>query len=161
MEPRRRCCARGIDEVGQIFQAAFRDSVFSSVRWYGRWNSAQRATAHERDGSCLRDEVSFWAQSRASMRCSARGNLLRRASLARWPAADAFALAVYDAVWITASLSRDRGPRSDQALKAALVTAPTLFTEQVGTTLNAAGIESMEDFDSFHSRRTGSPSTGS
>jgi len=64
---------------------------------------------------------------------------------------DAFALAVYDAVWITAQAYLAVGGRGHQAaLKSALVTAADGFYGTSGwTKLNAAGDRKFGDFDFF------------
>ena len=76
-------------------------------------------------------------------------------------APDAFGLAVYDAVWVTAHAYLAAGGRGQPAgLKTAFVTAANNFYGASGwTALNAAGDRRFGDFDFFALSQTGTSST--
>jgi branched-chain amino acid transport system substrate-binding protein len=144
----------GFDEVVDIMKAAAADPVFSSVRWYGTDGTAlneplrtnAQAAAFARSVSFLTptpgvDDASLARREPVAARIAARAGLQP----------DAFALAVYDAVWITAQAYLAVGGRGHQAaLKSALVTAADGFYGTSGwTKLNAAGDRKFGDFDFF------------
>ncbi|MEO5588663.1 MAG: ABC transporter substrate-binding protein [Gemmatimonadaceae bacterium] len=151
----------GFDEVTDIFRLAAADPVLSSVRWYGTDGTAlneplrMNATA-----AAFAKQVSFWTPTPG----------VDEGARARWePVAvriaakagaqpDAFALAVYDAVWIAAqAYLAVGGAGHPAALKAAIVTAADGFYGASGwTKLNAAGDRKFGDFDFFSLSQSGS-----
>ena len=151
----------GFDEVVQIMQAASADPVLGSVRWYGTdgtaLNEPLRANA---TAAAFAKKVNFWAPTPGVD----EGDRARWEPIAARIAAkagqqpDAFALAVYDAVWIAASAYLAAGGTGHQAaLKTALVTAANNFQGASGwTRLNAAGDRQFGDFDFFVLNQNGS-----
>ena len=150
----------GFDEVVDIFKAATGDPVLSSVRWYGT------------DGTALTEPLRTDATAAAFARqvsFSAPIPGVDREASDRWqPIADriaaktgtqpdAFGLAVYDAVWVTAQAYLAVGGRGHAAaLKSAFVTAAnTLYGASGWTALNAAGDRRFGDFDFFDLSQSG------
>jgi len=144
----------GFDEVVDIMKLAAADPVFSSVRWYGTDGTAlneplrtnAQAAAFARSVSFLTptpgvDDASLTRREPVAARIASRAGLQP----------DAFALAVYDAVWIAAQAYLAVGGLGHQtALKSALVTAADGFYGTSGwTKLNAAGDRKFGDFDFF------------
>jgi branched-chain amino acid transport system substrate-binding protein len=151
----------GFDEVVQIFTAAAADPVFSSVRWYGTDGTALNEPLRTNAVAAgFARTVNFWTPTPG----------VDEGARARWePVAtriaakagmqpDAFALAVYDAVWITAQAYLATGGRGHpQILKSALVVAADgLYGASGWTTLNAAGDRRFGDFDFFALSQSGS-----
>ena len=89
------------------------------------------------------------ADRTAGVEVAARGRADRAGDVARQP--DAFALAVYDAVWLAAQAYLATGGTGHVTnLKSALVTAADGFYGASGwTKLNAAGDRKFGDFDFF------------
>lgn len=150
----------GFDEVVNIFLLAAADPVLSSVRWYGTDGTALNEPLRTNAvAAAFAKKVSFWApipgvDAGASARWQPVAS--RIASRGGQPA-DAFALAVYDAVWITAQAYLAVGGRGQPAaLKAALVTAADAFYGASGwTKLNPAGDRQFGDFDFFSLTQSG------
>ena len=151
----------GFDEVVQIFNAAAADPVFSSVRWYGTDGTALNEPLRTNAVAAgFAKTVNFWTPTPG----------VDEGARARWePVAtriaakagmqpDAFALAVYDAVWLTAQAYLATGGRGHpQILKSALVVAADgLYGASGWTTLNAAGDRRFGDFDFFALSQSGS-----
>ena len=151
----------GFDEVVQIFNAAAADPVFSSVRWYGTDGTALNEPLRTNAVAAgFAKTVNFWTPTPG----------VDEGARARWePVAariaakagmqpDAFALAVYDAVWLTAQAYLATGGRGHpQILKSALVVAADgLYGASGWTTLNAAGDRKFGDFDFFALSQSGS-----
>lgn len=151
----------GFDEVVQIFNAAAADPVFSSVRWYGTDGTALNEPLRTNAVAAgFARSVNFWTPTPG----------VDEGARARWePVAariaakagmqpDAFALAVYDAVWLTAQAYLATGGRGHpQVLKSALVVAAdALYGASGWTTLNAAGDRKFGDFDFFALFQSGS-----
>jgi branched-chain amino acid transport system substrate-binding protein len=151
----------GFDEVVDVFKLAATDSVLSSVRWYGTdgtaLNEPLRANAV---AAAFAKKVRFWTPTPGvDEGASARWQPVATRIAARANAQpDAFALAVYDAVWIAAQAYLAAGGTGHQAaLKSALVTAADSFYGASGwTKLNAAGDRQFGDFDFFSLSQTGS-----
>ncbi|MEO8577957.1 MAG: hypothetical protein ABI556_14710, partial [Gemmatimonadales bacterium] len=154
----------GFDEVVDIFKLAAADPVLKSVRWYGtdgtalneplRTDAAAAAFARLVSFHTPTPGVDAGASARwqpVSTRIATRANATP----------DAFALAVYDAVWVTAQSYLAAGGRGRApALKSAFVTAANGFYGASGwTALNAAGDRRFGDFDFFALTQSGSTST--
>ncbi len=149
----------GFDEVVDIFNLAAGDPVLASVRWYGTdgtaLNEPLRANART---AAFAKAVGFWTPTPGvDDGASARWQPVatRIAAIAKSPP-DAFALAVYDAVWLAAQAylaagHDNRGSATHVgALKSALVTAAGGFYGASGwTKLNAAGDRQYGNFDFF------------
>jgi branched-chain amino acid transport system substrate-binding protein len=150
----------GFDEVVDIFKLASADPVLSSVRWYGTDGTALSEPLRTNAvAAAFAKKVGFWTptpgvDAGASARWQPVATRIA-ARAGRQP--DAFALAVYDAVWITAEAYLATGGRGQpQALKAALVEAADGFYGTSGwTKLNAAGDRKFGDFDFFSLTQNG------
>jgi branched-chain amino acid transport system substrate-binding protein len=139
------------DEVVDIFVLASADPVLASVRWYGT------------DGTALNEPLKANATASAFARTvgfSSPSPGADNGGRDRWqPIAariqaragsqpDAFALAVYDAVWLIAESYLNSGKGDVTALKAGFVTAADNFYGASGwTKLNAAGDRAYGAFD--------------
>lgn len=154
----------GFDEVVDIFKLAAADPVLSSVRWYGTDGTAQNEPLRtDATAAAFARKVNFWTPiPGVDAGASARWQPVATRIAARAGAApDAFALAVYDAVWVTAqAYLATGGPGRFVALKKAFVTAADGFYGASGwTTLNAAGDRRFGDFDFFSLSQSGSTFT--
>ena len=148
------------DEVVPIFQAASADPVLSSVRWYGTDGTALNEPLRTNaTAAAFARKVSFWAPiPGVDAGASARWQpVATRIATRGGQPPDAFALAVYDGVWIAAQAYLAAGGRGQQAaLKAALVTAADAFYGASGwTKLNEAGDRKYGDFDFFSLAQSG------
>lgn len=148
----------GFDEVVGLITLAAADPVLVSVRWYGSDGvansgalqaSATTVEFAERVGyPCPIFGMDDAAVGRA-------GPVIQRIRARAGQEPDAFALAVYDAVWIAAQayLAGDDDP-DVAALRARFVTAAESHFGTTGwTALNAAGDRAAADFDFFALRR--------
>jgi branched-chain amino acid transport system substrate-binding protein len=150
----------GFDEVVDIFKLASADPVLSSVRWYGTDGTAlDEPLRTNAVAAAFAKKVGFWTPTPGvDAGASARWQPVATRIAARaGQQPDAFALAVYDAVWITAQAYLATGGRGQpQALKAAIVTAADGFYGASGwTKLNAAGDRKFGNFDFFSLTQTG------
>ncbi|MDB4950581.1 MAG: Extracellular ligand-binding receptor [Gemmatimonadetes bacterium] len=143
----------GFDEVASVFALAAADSVLGSVRWYGSDGVALSGALLTPQAAAFADGVGFPNPIFG----------LENANSEKWqPVAarikarsgvdpDAFALAVYDAVWVAAQAYLAT-PEPVQAadLKAKFVAAAGSYYGATGwTVLNAAGDRKYADFDFF------------
>jgi len=151
----------GFDEVVDIFKLASSDPVLSSVRWFGTDGTALNEPLRTNaQAAAFAQKVSFVSptpgvdDASSARRLPVAARIATRAGMQP----DAFALAVYDAVWITAQAYLAAGGRGHpDALKAALVTAADGFYGTSGwTKLNAAGDRKYGDFDFFSLVSSGS-----
>ena len=150
----------GFDEVVDIFKLAAADPVLSSVRWYGTDGTALNEPLRTNAvAAAFAKKVGFWTPTPGvDAGASARWQPVATRIAARaGQQPDAFALAVYDAVWITAQAYLATGGRGQpQALKAAIVSAADGFYGASGwTKLNAAGDRKFGDFDFFSLTQSG------
>jgi branched-chain amino acid transport system substrate-binding protein len=150
----------GFDEVVDIFKLAAADPVLSSVRWYGTDGTALSEPLRvDATAAAFARKVSFWAPiPGVDAGASARWQPVAARIAARAGAPpDAFGLAVYDAVWVTAQAYLAAGGRGHPAaLKKAFVTAANGFYGASGwTALNAAGDRRFGDFDFFALSQSG------
>jgi branched-chain amino acid transport system substrate-binding protein len=151
----------GFDEVVDIMKLAAADPVLSSVRWYGTDGTALNEPLRTNAvAAAFAKKVNFWTPTPG----------VDDGAKARWePVAtriaskagaqpDAFALAVYDAVWLAAQAYLAAGGTGHTAaLKSALVTAADGFYGASGwTKLNPAGDRKYGDFDFFVLNQSGS-----
>jgi branched-chain amino acid transport system substrate-binding protein len=154
----------GFDEAVDIFKLAAGDPVLSSVRWYGTDGTAQsEALRSDAAAAAFARNVSFMSpipgiDAGAAVRAQpVAARIAARANLQP----DAFGLAVYDAVWVTANaylVAQGRGHFS--ALKKAFVTAADSHYGTTGwTTLNSAGDRRYGDFDFYALIQSGSTFT--
>jgi branched-chain amino acid transport system substrate-binding protein len=150
----------GFDEVVPIFTAAAADPVLSSVRWYGTDGTALNEPLRTNAvAAAFAKKVSFWTPTPGvDAGASARWQPVATRIAARGgQQPDAFALAVYDAVWLTMQAYLATGGRGQTtALKTALVAAADGFYGASGwTKLNAAGDRKFGDFDFFSLTQNG------
>ena len=148
------------DEVASIFTSAAADPLLSSVRWYGSDGVVQSdALIQNRQAAEFARRVGYpnpvfgleegardvWEPLAARIR--QRTNL----------EPDAFALAVYDAVWVVARGYVASGATlSIEELKQAFTTAASTHFGATGwTVLNAAGDRKYGDFDFWGVREVG------
>ena len=148
------------DEAAALFARAATDPVLGTVRWYGSdgvalsdalLNNTQAAEFAIRVGypnpifGLEEGAREVWEPLSARIR--SRANL----------APDAFALAVYDAVWVAAKayLATGTSPDAAELKQAFTATAGTHFGATGWTALNAAGDRRYGDFDFWAIRREG------
>jgi len=150
----------GFDEVVDIFKLAAADPVLSSVRWYGTDGTALNEPLRTNAvAAAFAKKVGLWTPTPGvDAGASARWQpVAARIEARAGQQPDAFALAVYDAVWITAQAYLATGGRGQPAaLKTSLVAAANSFYGASGwTTLNAAGDRRFGDFDFFSLSQSG------
>ena len=144
----------GFDEVADVFAAAAADPVLASVRWYGADGIAGSTALLARPAAvAFAQKVGYPApifgldQSSADKWQPIAARIQARAGVTP----DAFALGVYDAVWVAALayLASDRPPQIEE-LGANFATAAGSFYGATGwTALNAAGDRRYANFDFF------------
>ncbi len=151
----------GFDEVVDIFKLTANDAVLGSVRWYGTDGTALNEPLRTNAAAAsFATKVNFWTPTPGvEAETSARWQPIatRIAAKAGGAQPDAFALAVYDAVWVTAQAYLAAGGKGQiPALKKAIVTAADSFYGASGwTKLNAAGDRQYGDFDFFSLKQSG------
>lgn len=152
----------GFDEVVGIFNAASADPVLGSVRWYGTDGTALNEPLRTNaTAAAFAKKVNFWTPTPGvdeGARARWEPVATRIAARANGAQPDAFALAVYDAVWITAQAYLAVGGTGHVSdLKAAIVAAADQFYGASGwTKLNPAGDRKFGDFDFFALSQSGS-----
>jgi branched-chain amino acid transport system substrate-binding protein len=154
----------GFDEVVDIFKLAALDPVLGSVRWYGTDGTALNEPLRTNAVAAgFAKKVNFWTPTPGvDDGAKARWEPVATRIAAKAGAQpDAFALAVYDAVWLAAqSYLAVGGTGHISALKSALVTAANGFYGASGwTKLNPAGDRQFGDFDFFVLSQNGSAFT--
>ena len=151
----------GFDEVVDIFKLAAADPVLSSVSWFGT------------DGTALSEPLRASAEASAfAMRVGFVAPIfgVDPSAMTRWQpvaarittragrAPDAFALAVYDAVWIAAYAYLALGAKGEDpaVLRSRFVESAAAFYGTTGwTKLNAAGDRQFGNFDFFGLKTVG------
>jgi len=157
----------GFDEVVDIFKLATTDPVLSSVRWYGTDGTAlTEPLRNDATAAAFARKVNFWAPIPGVDReASDRWQPIATRIAARAGGAqpDAFGLAVYDAVWVTAQAYLSAGGRGNPAaLKSAFVTAANnLYGASGWTVLNPAGDRQFGNFDFYSLTLNGASSAWS
>lgn len=152
----------GFDEVVAVMNAASADPVLGSVRWYGTDGTALNEPLRTNaTAAAFAKKVNFWTPTPGvDEGASARWQPVatRIAARANGAQPDAFALAVYDAVWIAAqAYLAVGGTGHTTALKAAIVsTADGFYGASGWTKLNPAGDRKFGDFDFFALSQNGS-----
>ena len=155
----------GFDEVVEVFKAASTDAVLGSVRWYGTDGTALNEPLRTNAvAAAFAKKVNFWTPTpgvEEGARARWEPIATRIAAKAGGAQPDAFALAVYDAVWLAAQAYLTTGGTGHVAtLKSAFVTAADGFYGASGwTKLNAAGDRKFGDFDFFSLSQSGSTFT--
>ena len=142
----------GFDEVAAILAAARRDPVLASVRWYGSDGVAHsEALVRNAEAAAFATRVGYpnpifgLDQGARDIWEPLAKKIRERTQLEP----DAFALAVYDAVWVVARGYVASGARLDvEELKQAFATAASTGFGATGwTVLNDAGDRKYGDFD--------------
>jgi branched-chain amino acid transport system substrate-binding protein len=151
----------GFDEVVNVMTLAAADPVLSSVRWYGTDGTALNEPLRTNAvAAAFAKKVNFWTPTPGvDNGASARWQpIATRIATKAGAQPDAFALAVYDAVWLAAQAYLAAGGTGHQAaLKSAFVTAADGFYGASGwTKLNPAGDRKFGDFDFFSLSQSGS-----
>ncbi len=150
----------GFDEVADVFVAAAGDPVLASVRWYGADGIAQSGALLARPAAvAFAQQVGFpSALFGLDLAASATWQpVATRIQQRAGMAPDAFALAVYDAVWV-AALAYLASPAdvSADSLASRFVQAAGTYHGTTGwATLNAAGDRQYADFDFWAIRPSG------
>jgi branched-chain amino acid transport system substrate-binding protein len=150
----------GFDEVADVFALAAQDTSLTSVRWYGSDGVAQSSVLLANPGAVAFAEqvgfptplfgLDFTAQDRWQP-------LAARIKARTGTDPDAFALAVYDAVWIAAQAYLASSSSPDIAdLQQHFEEAASQYYGATGwTLLNAAGDRQYANFDFWAIRRPG------
>ena len=151
----------GFDEVVEIFKLATADPVLSSVRWYGTDGTALNEPLRTNaTAAAFATKVNFWTPvpGVSEVNRDRWGPIAARIAAKAGQQPDAFALAVYDAVWIAAQAYLAVGGTGHAAaLKTAFVTAADNFSGASGwTKLNPAGDRQFGEFDFFALSASGS-----
>ena len=150
----------GFDEVADVFEAAAADPILASVRWYGADGIAQSGALLARPAAVSFAKTVGFPAPIFGLDPSAAEKwqpLAARIQARAGSAPDAFALGVYDAVWVAAeaylAAPRDVGI---QGLASRFVTAAGSYYGATGwTALNAAGDRRYANFDFWAVRQSG------
>jgi branched-chain amino acid transport system substrate-binding protein len=154
----------GFDEVADVFAAAAHDPVLASVRWYGTDGIAQSPvlpgspTAAAFAGAVGFPAPVFGLDPSAEEKWRP---LAARIQVRAGAAPDAFALAVYDAVWAPAQayLASPHGVGVDSLANRFVQAAGAYYGATGWTALNAAGDRRYANFDFWAVRPSGATST--
>ena len=150
----------GFDEVADLFAAAAADPVLASVRWYGADGIAQSGALLGRPAAVAFAETVGFPAALFGLDLAARPvwePVANRIQQRAGSAPDAFALAVYDAVWV-AALAYLASPADVDvdSLATRFVQAADTYHGTTGwTALNAAGDRRFADFDFWAIRPSG------
>lgn len=151
----------GFDEVAGLLAAAQDDPLLSSVRWYGS-DGAAHATSLIENGKAARFATAVgYPNPVFGLEEGARdvwAPLVERIRARTGTEADAFSLAVYDAVWVLARgyVASGGASLSIDQLKSAFMTAASTHYGATGwAVLNAAGDRKYGDFDFWAIRMQG------
>lgn len=154
----------GFDEVADVFAVAAHDPALASVRWYGADGIAQSAALLEHVDAVAFARTTGFPAPIFGLDPSAQAKwqpVAARIQARSGTAPDAFALAVYDAVWVAAQayLASPR-PASIDDLSSRFMTAAASYYGATGwTALNAAGDRQYANFDFWAIRPSGATST--
>ncbi|HET6230662.1 MAG TPA: ABC transporter substrate-binding protein [Longimicrobiaceae bacterium] len=151
----------GFDEVADVFALAAADPELSSVRWYGSDGVALSAAVLARPAAVAFSErvgfpnPVFGLDPTAQDRWKPVADRIR-ARAGQEP--DAFALGVYDAVWVAAMayLASPAHPSAADLKTRFVATAGSYYGVTGWTALNAAGDRKYADFDFWGIRASGS-----
>lgn len=151
----------GFDETADVFAAAAGDPVLSSVRWYGGDGIAQSTALLAKPAAVAFAEQTGFPAPIFGLDASEQEKwqpVATRIKAKTGIDPDAFALAVYDAVWVAAQayLASEASVSTDN-LAARFVTAAGSYHGASGwTMLNAAGDREFANFDFWAVRPAGS-----
>ncbi len=150
----------GFDEVADVFEAAAGDPVLASVRWYGADGIAQSGALLARPAAVSFAKTVGFPAPIFGLDPSATAKwqpIAARIQARAGSAPDAFALGVYDAVWVAAEayLASPRAV-SIEGLASRFVEAAGSYYGATGwTALNAAGDRAYANFDFWAIRPSG------
>ena len=150
----------GFDEIADLFTAAASDPVLASVRWYGADGIAQSAAMLSRPAAVAFAETVGFPAPIFGLDPSAAEKwepLAERIEERGGQAPDAFALAVYDAVWVAAQayLVSPRLAAADSLALRFETAAGSYYGATGWTALNAAGDRRHGNFDFWAIRPSG------
>jgi branched-chain amino acid transport system substrate-binding protein len=153
----------GFDEVAALFAAAAGDPLLKSVRWYGS-DGVALSTALLTPASAAFAQQAGFPSPVFGLDPSASGKwqpVAARIKARSGTDPDAFALAVYDAVWVAAEAYLATPANVDvPTLRDRFVTAAGSYYGTTGwTMLNAAGDRAVADFDFWAIHSTGGTPT--
>jgi len=150
----------GFDETADVFALAAADPVLASVRWYGADGIAQSGALLTHPAAvAFAEQVGFPAPL-FGLDPSAQEKwqpLAARIKSRSGTDPDAFALAVYDAVWVAAQayLASPRSVSADELASRFVAGAGSYYGATGWTVLNAAGDRQYADFDFWAVRPSG------
>ncbi|HEX6746966.1 MAG TPA: ABC transporter substrate-binding protein [Longimicrobium sp.] len=150
----------GFDETTDVFALAAADPVLGSVRWYGADGIAQSSALLARPAAVAFAEKVGFPAPLFGLAPSAQAKwqpLAARIKARTGADPDAFALAVYDAVWVAAQayLASPRSVSTDELAARFVATAGSFYGATGWTVLNAAGDRRYADFDFWAVRPSG------
>ena len=150
----------GFDETTDVFALAAADSALSKVRWYGADGIAQSATLLTRPSAVAFAEKVRFPAPLFGLDPSAQGKwqpLATRIKARTGADPDAFALAVYDAVWVAAQayLASATGVSTDDLAARFVTSAGSYYGATGWTVLNPAGDRAYANFDFWAVRPAG------
>ncbi|HYH81759.1 MAG TPA: ABC transporter substrate-binding protein [Longimicrobium sp.] len=151
----------GFDETADVFALAAADPVLASVRWYGADGIAQSAAITSRPAAVAFAETVGFPAPLFGLDPSAQVKwqpLAARIKARAGSDPDAFALAVYDAVWVAAQayLASPRNVGTNELAARFVSTAGSYYGATGWTVLNAAGDRQFANFDFWAVRPSGS-----
>lgn len=154
----------GFDETADVFALAAADPVLSSVRWYGADGIAQSAEFLTHPAAVAFAEHVGFPAPLFGLDPSAQEKwqpLAARIKSRSGTDPDAFALAVYDAVWVAAQayLASPQNVTADELAARFTSTAGAYYGATGWTVLNAAGDREYADFDFWAVRPSGAAHT--
>ncbi|HSU12521.1 ABC transporter substrate-binding protein [Longimicrobium sp.] len=151
----------GFDETADVFALAAANPALASVRWYGADGIAQTSPLLARPAAvAFAEQVGFPAPLFGLDPSAAEKwqPLAARIKARSGTDPDAFALAVYDAVWVAAQayLASPRSVSIDELSARFVATAGSFYGATGWTVLNPAGDRQYADFDFWAVRPAGS-----
>jgi branched-chain amino acid transport system substrate-binding protein len=150
----------GFDEVADVFALAAADPVLASVRWYGGDGIAQSGALLARPAAVSFAEAVGYPAPVFGLDPSAAQKwqpVAARIQARAGAAPDAFALGVYDAVWVAAQayLAAPREVGIDGLTSRFVAAAASFYGATGWTALNAAGDRRYANFDFWAVRPAG------
>jgi len=150
----------GFDETADVFALAAGDPVLASVRWYGADGIAQSATLLGKPAAVAFAETVGFPAPVFGLDPSAQEKwqpLAARIKARAGSDPDAFAMAVYDAVWVAAQayLASPRSVDVDELATRFVGAAGQYYGATGWTMLNAAGDRQYANFDFWAVRPSG------
>ncbi len=154
----------GFDEVAALLAAAAQDPVLGTVRWYGADGVAQSSALLGNAAAVSFAQTVGFPTALFGLDASSAEKwqpLAARIQARAGQAPDAFALAVYDAVWVAAHayLASERDVEIEDLADRFVGAAGSYYGATGWTVLNAAGDRRYADFDFWAIRPSGSTYT--